>query len=81
MKDTQPVNIYPYEIGGRTYYAVCVWVESAAEYQAPMDAETRRLTGCHTEFAKTPRGIGGKPDLKWARRRARSLFGYSKLAN
>lgn len=74
-------NIYEYEDSkGRTCYAVCHWVESAAQYQAPLDAETRRLTGCHTEFARIPAGIGGKPDLAWARRRARMLYGYSKLA-
>jgi hypothetical protein len=74
-------NIHPYtDAKGKTRYAVCVWVERAAQFQAPLDAEDRRLTGCHTEFARTAKGIGGHPDLGKARRRARKLYGYSKLA-
>ena len=75
-------NIYKYEgYDGKTRYAVCHWVERAAQFQAPLDTETRRLTGCHTEFARTARGIGGYASLRKARRRARKLYRYSKVTS
>lgn len=35
---------------GRLFYAVGRWVESAGQFQRPLDGEERQLTGCHTEF-------------------------------
>ena len=61
------------------YYVVAVWVESAGQYQAPLDAESRRLTGCHTEFARSLDGFAGLT-LADAQSRATDLFGYEKLA-
>lgn len=61
------------------HYVVAVWVESAGQYQAPLDAETCRLTGCHTEFARSLDGFAGLT-LADARSRAVKLFGYEKLA-
>lgn len=70
-------NIYTYGENGVTYYAVCMWDLAHNQYTAPLDADTRRLSGCHTEFARTPKGIGGYANLQKARRRARQLYGYS----
>ena len=79
-KSEREPNIYPYESkDGKIRYAVCKWYPRQAQFQAPLDGETARLTGCFAEFARTPAGIGGG-DLNWARRRARALYGYSCLA-
>ena len=75
MNDKLP-NIHEREKPG--YYSVCVWVESAGQFQAPLDAETQQLTGCHTEFAKSIAGFAGMP-LAAARSRATRLFGYQKM--
>ena len=78
MKST---NIHQFtDQQGTTRFAVCHWVENAAQWQAPLDRYSRRITGCHTEFARTLAGIGGYRNLAKARRRARCLYGYSKLA-
>lgn len=60
---------------GRTRYAVAEWDESHGQWVAPLDAETRKLTGCFAEFARTLSGIGGFIDKREAQRRARKLFG------
>lgn len=73
-------NVYEYtNKRGQKCYAVCHWVETAAEYQRPLDAEERRLTGCHTEFAKRLEYIGeGFTSLSAAKRRAKQLYGYAQ---
>jgi hypothetical protein len=43
--------VHEFTIANGVYrFAVADWVESAAEYQWPLDTETRRRTGCHTGF-------------------------------
>jgi len=75
MSENRAANIHK----NGSYFVVCVWVESAGQYQAPLDAEERSLTGCHTEFARNLDGFTGYrlPD---ARQRASDLFGYQKMA-
>lgn len=73
-------NVHKYEAAnGQIKYAVCHWVERAAQYQRPLDATEAKLTGCHTEFAKTKTYFGGYTTETSARARARRLYGYSKL--
>ncbi|MFA6270315.1 MAG: hypothetical protein WC657_03845 [Candidatus Paceibacterota bacterium] len=60
---------------GVTRYAVGEWIESAGQYQCPLDANSRKLTGCHTECARTPSGLGGYKTKRQALRRARYIFG------
>ena len=68
---------------GRTGYAVAEWNEQAAEWQAPLDARTAKLTGCSAEFSKKLTGLGG-PILhtrRQALRRARYLFGDEEMTD
>lgn len=66
------------EHGGR--YAAAQWVESAGQWQAPMTDRARRLTGCHTVFARKLSGIFGSPCVatyatrRGARAALRKLF-------
>ena len=76
MTDNKVPNIHEVTPGT---YAVCVWVESSGQFQAPLDAETRKLTGCHAEFARSLHGFGGM-SLADARNRAQRLYGYQKMA-
>lgn len=62
---------------GKTMYAVARWDEHAAEWICPLDARTRKLTGCYAEFAKRLSGLGGYRTRRQALRRARYLFGES----
>lgn len=58
----------------QTFYAVGLWSQSSGRYERPLDAEERRLTGCHTEFGP----LSYMPryrDRADAVRRARKLFG------
>lgn len=59
---------------GESNFAVCHWDEFHGQWQAPLDAETRRLTGCHTEFARTLVGIGGYKTKRQALARAKKLY-------
>lgn len=77
--DKRPANIYDYTKDGQTYYSVCHWVDSAAQYQVPLDTEEQRLTGCHTEFARTVEALG-KMSRDKAYREARKRYGYAKKA-
>ncbi len=61
---------------GNVRYAVAEYDEKRGQYKAPLDRKAQRLTGCTSEFAKTPQGIGGYPTRRQALRRARYLFGY-----
>jgi hypothetical protein len=54
-------------------YVVARWVEGNAQYQAPMTADARRLTGCSTVFARTLEGIGNDPSVYRYKRRASAL--------
>ena len=75
----RPANIHAFRFTeGTTHYAVCVWDNFHSQYQAPLDTETRKLTGCYSEFSQTLQGIGGYTDRRKARRRARKLYGYSR---
>ena len=77
--DNRPANIHEYtgRFDGKTYYSVCVWVESANQYQVPLDAEEQRLTGCHTEYASNFKSLG-KMKRNKAYYEARKRFGYAK---
>jgi hypothetical protein len=59
---------------GQTRYAVCRWDEAHGQWTAPLDAETRRLTGCYAEFARTLQGIGGYATYAEAERKAHELY-------
>jgi len=79
-ESTEPAVDYAAYVQRRTdgRWVVAVWVERAAQYQAPMTAAERRLTGCHTHCARTVDGLGG--GYWYARRadalrRARQLYG------
>jgi len=65
-KYTQFVHEFVDE-SGNTRYAVAEHNEATGQYICPLDARSRKLTGCSAEFASTPAGIG-------ALRRARYLF-------
>ncbi len=68
--------IHPFtDDSGETRYAVAEWDEFHGQYVAPLDARTRKLTGCSTEFAKTPKALGGYKTKRQALRRARYLYG------
>ena len=60
------------------HWIVARWVERAAQYHAPMTIAERRLTGCHTWYARNVDNLGGgyvytrRPD---ALRRARIIYG------
>ena len=60
---------------GTTRYAVGEWDESAGQFTAPLDARTRKLTGCFAEFSSSAAGLGGYIKRTDALRRARYLFG------
>lgn len=60
---------------GKTRYAVARWDSFHSQYVAPLDARTRKLTGCFAEFAKTPKALGGYKTKRQALRRARYLYG------
>lgn len=59
---------------GVTRYAVAEWNQESGQYTCPLDMRTYKLTGCHSEFARTPAGIGGYTSRAKALRRARYLF-------
>jgi hypothetical protein len=60
---------------GQTRYAVGDWDEHKAQYTAPLDKTTARLTGCFGQFSRKPSGMDNYPTYKQALRRARYLFG------
>lgn len=75
----QVSNIHEYvDDKGNTAYSVCHWDQQHNQYQVPMDAEERQLTGCHIEFARRFEQLG-RMSLGKARREARKRYGYSKL--
>ena len=68
MKASEVVHDHP--DGG---YFVGKWSEFHAQWQRPLDAETQRLSGCHTEFQRGR--FSPQASLKGALRLARSLYG------
>ena len=77
---TKQANIYRYtDRNGNEQYSVCHWVESSGQYQVPLDAEERRLTGCHTEFARSFKALG-KMKRNKAYYEARKRYGYAKIS-
>ena len=60
---------------GETRYAVAEWDEFHGQWVAPLDHNTRKLTGCSAEFARTLKGLGGYKSRTRALRRARYLYG------
>lgn len=60
---------------GKEIYGVGIWSDRNAQYTAPLDARTRKLTGCYAEFSRKPIG---RMTLKKARYEARKLWGYVK---
>jgi hypothetical protein len=59
----------------RKRYAVGQWDQERAQYTAPLDTTTARLTGCSARFARRPQGMETYSDRTRALRRARYLFG------
>lgn len=59
---------------GQIRYAVGEWIEDANQYQRPLSANDRKITGCHTEFTKRIETFGGYLSRAQALRRARYLF-------
>ena len=72
---TQNVHEYTND-QGETRWAVGVWDQQAGQYQRPLDAEARKLTGCYAEFARKIEGMGAYKSKAAATRRARTLYGY-----
>lgn len=60
---------------GKTRWAVGEWDAKNGQFTAPLDARTRKLTGCSAEFSRTAKGLGGYLSRADALRRARYLFG------
>ena len=75
MKEKREKNVHYVETDskGNEVYGVGIWSERNAQYIAPLDAETRKLTGCYAEFSRKPIG---RMSLKKARQEARKLWGY-----
>ena len=71
----RPANVHEVEEG---VYGIGVWSQRNGQYTAPLDAETKRLTGCLSEFSRKPIG---RMELEHARREARKVFGYSKKSD
>jgi len=66
--------IHPYQHdNGETLFAVGVWCDTGQNWTRPLDAETRRLTGCTHEYAKSLATFGGYTRAA-ARRRVRQLW-------
>ena len=61
---------------GETRWAVGVWSDKNAQYTCPLDAQTRKLTGCYAEFSRKVEGLGRYTTKSAATRRARTLYGY-----
>lgn len=51
-------------IGGGTRWTIATWYADRAQWQAPMTASARRLTGCHTVVARTEAGILGSANVQ-----------------
>lgn len=77
MSEQRPQNVHEYTTEhGKTYWGVGVWDQNAGQYTCPLDAETRKLTGCYAEFARKISTLGGYATKAQAARRARTLYGY-----
>jgi hypothetical protein len=59
---------------GKTRFAVGQWSQENGQFTTPLDARTRKLTGCSAEFSRTAKGLGGYLKRSDALRRARYLF-------
>jgi hypothetical protein len=62
---------------GKTRYAVGLWNQHDGQFTVPLDANTRKLTGCFAAFARKITGLPGPayPTRAQALRRARYLYG------
>ena len=67
-----------YDESGNVRYSVAWWDENTGQYQRPLDARTRALTGCHTEYTHRIKEFGGYLTKRQALRRARYLFGENE---
>ena len=74
-RENKPQNVHYIETNdkGQEIYGVGIWSDSNGQYTAPLDASTRKLTGCYAEFSRKPIG---RMTLKKARQEARKLWGY-----
>lgn len=63
---------------GEMRWAVGVWDQNAGQYTCPLDAETRKLTGCYAEFSREVDGMGSYEAKRAACRHALTLYGYVK---
>jgi len=76
MDFTQYVHEYWSERTDSTRYAVAEWNPERAQFFAPLDSTTAKLTGCSGKFCrKLPGGMDTYPTRTQALRRARYLFG------
>ena len=67
--------VHEYETDdGRTVYGVGRWNQDSGQFTRPLDAEERRLTGCHTEFGPLSY-MPQAATLEDAEALARRLFG------
>lgn len=62
-----------WDASGQRRYAVGEYHNG--QYTCPLSVAEVRLTGCHTQFASRPAGLGGYRNRERALRRARYLFG------
>jgi len=60
---------------GKIRWAVGKWSQIYGQFTVPLDARTRKLTGCFAEFSGSAKGLGGYLNRQDALRRARYLFG------
>ena len=77
MADERPANVHRHHTAdGEERWGVGTWQAAQGQYHAPLDAETRRLTGCSAEFARRP--IGRFVTADAAKREAKRLWGYAR---
>ena len=79
MPRTSPFAQFVHEFvtrSGATRFAVAEWVERAAQYQWPLPAEVRRVSGCSGGFSRYPGGSDWRYATRAAAMRAaRRLYG------
>jgi len=74
-------HVQKYHTGtGDLRYIVATWNEPSGVWIAPMTAEAREATGCHTEYAKRLEDINKQNCFTYVRRRD-ALYRAGVLAN
>jgi hypothetical protein len=78
---TQNFSRYVHEYtdnNGHPRFAVAEWDDQNGQYICPLDARSRKVTGCSAEFARKLADLGGYPTKRQALRRARYIFGVDE---